>query len=63
MPSTGRALDDDDCLQCWLMRRHGGMVWALHQLDADTSGINMFVTEKKLVKYYKNILEKTQADK
>ena len=63
LPSTGRALDDDDCLQFWLMQRHGGMVWALHQLDADTSGVNMFVTEKKLVKYYKKILEKTQADK
>ena len=63
MPSTGRTLDDDDCLQFCLMRRHGGMVWALHQLDADTSGINMFVTEKKLVKYYKKFLEKTQADK
>ena len=63
LPSTGRKLDDDDCLQYWLIQRHGGMVWAVHQLDADTSGVNIFVTEKKLVKYYKKMLEKTQADK
>ena len=49
LPSTGRSLEDPDCLQFWLMRRHEGMVWAVHQLDADTSGINVFTTEKRLV--------------
>jgi len=63
LPSTGRKLDDDDCLQYWLIQRQGAMVWAVHQLDADTSGINLFVTEKKLVKYYKELLEEAQADK
>ncbi len=63
LPSTGRKLDDDDCLQYWLMQRHGAMVWAVHQLDADTSGVNLFVTEKSLVKYYKEMLENTQAEK
>ena len=63
LPSTGRKLDDDDCLQYWLIQRQGAMVWAVHQLDADTSGINLFVTEKKLVKYYKELLEQAQADK
>ena len=63
LPSTGRKLDDDDCLQYWLIQRQGAMVWAVHQLDADTSGINLFVTEKKLVKYYKELLEQAQAEK
>jgi 23S rRNA pseudouridine1911/1915/1917 synthase len=63
LPSTGRKLDDDDCLQYWLMQRHGAMVWAVHQLDADTSGVNLFVTEKSLVKYYKEMLENIQAEK
>ncbi|MBT3983207.1 MAG: RluA family pseudouridine synthase [Bacteriovoracaceae bacterium] len=63
LPSTGRSLDDDDCLQFWLIKRHGGMVWAIHQLDADTSGVNIFVTEKKLVSIYKKSLEKMNANK
>lgn len=63
LPSTGRSLDDDDCLQFWLMQRHGGMVWAIHQLDADTSGVNIFVTEKRLVKIYKSSLEKENSSK
>ena len=54
--STGKTLDDDDCVQFCLMQRHGGMVWAVHQLDADTTGLNIFVKEKKLVQEYKNYL-------
>ncbi|WP_158527414.1 RluA family pseudouridine synthase [Pelagibaculum spongiae] len=57
IPTSGRSLDDDDCLQYWLMQRHGTMVWAVHQLDADTSGVNLFVTEKRLVSIYKKALE------
>lgn len=57
IPSTGHNLDDNDCLQYWLIKYHGSMVWAIHQLDADTSGVNIFVTEKKLVKVYKDLLE------
>lgn len=53
MPTSGRSLDDDDCLQFWLMKHHGAMVWAVHQLDADTSGVNLFVTDKQLVSVYK----------
>ena len=63
IPTSGRALDDDDCLQYWLMQRHGDMVWAVHQLDADTSGVNIFVTEKKLVGKYKKALESVDAVK
>ena len=49
IPSTGRQLDDSDCVQWHLIQRHGGMVWAVHQLDADTSGLNLFVTRRELV--------------
>lgn len=53
LPTSGRSLDDEDCLQFALMERHGGMVWAVHQLDADTSGVNLFTTQKELVERLK----------
>lgn len=49
IPTSGKSLDDDDALQYWLIERQGSMVWAVHQLDADTTGVNIFVTRKKLV--------------
>lgn len=49
IPTSGRTLDDDDALQYWLMQRQGDKVWAVHQLDADTTGVNLFVTRKQLV--------------
>ncbi len=50
LPSTGRTLDDPDCLQSALMRQlRRRKVWAVHQLDRDTSGLNLFVTRKALV--------------
>lgn len=48
-PTTGRNLEDDDCIQYHLMRHHGSMVWALHQLDADTSGLCLFTTRKEWI--------------
>ena len=52
IPTSGRHLDDPDCLQTHLIQSHGGMVWAVHQLDADTSGVNIFVTEKRGVRAF-----------
>ena len=52
IPTSGRHLDDPDCLQTHLIQAHGGMVWAVHQLDADTSGVNIFVTEKRGVRAF-----------
>lgn len=63
LPSTGRSLDDDDCLQHALMQRAGGMVWAVHQLDADTSGVNVFTTEKRDVATLKDALTAPTARK
>ncbi|MFT5079671.1 MAG: 23S rRNA-/tRNA-specific pseudouridylate synthase [Planctomycetota bacterium] len=54
LPSTGRKLDDPDCLQSALIEHFGQMVWAVHQLDADTSGVNLFVREKGQVAYWKD---------
>ena len=49
LASTGRTLDDPDCLQWRLCRWAGRMVWAVHQLDADTSGAILFARRKALV--------------
>ncbi len=49
IPSTGHRLTDPDSVQNALIRRHDAMTWAVHQLDADTTGINVFVRRKKLV--------------
>ena len=54
IPTSGRSLSDPDCIQFWLMKAFGQMVWAVHQIDADTSGVNLFVLEKKLVKTLKD---------
>jgi len=54
LPTSGRSLDDPDCLQYGLIQSFDQMVWAVHQLDADTSGINLFVLEKKAVALWKN---------
>jgi 23S rRNA-/tRNA-specific pseudouridylate synthase len=63
MPTSGRNLGDDDCLQYWLIQRQGGMVWAVHQLDADTSGVNLFVTERRLVSVMKEQMARASAEK
>ncbi|HEY8516823.1 MAG TPA: RNA pseudouridine synthase [Candidatus Binatia bacterium] len=49
LPSTGRDRDDPRSLEHLLARRLGRRVWAVHQLDADTSGVIVFVTRKSLV--------------
>lgn len=49
LPTSGRTLADPDCLQHHLIERAGRMIWAVHQLDADTSGLNVFATRKSLV--------------
>lgn len=56
LPTSGRTLEDSDSLQFALMQHFGEMVWAVHQLDADTSGINIFVREKRLVPHWQRRL-------
>ena len=62
LPTSGRTLQDPDCLQHRLIQFHGSMVWAVHQLDADTSGLNLFVTAKHLVGIHKERLSWPQAE-
>lgn len=63
MPTSGRHLEDSDCLQYWLIQHYGTMVWAVHQLDADTSGINLFVRDKKGVADVKARMAEPSAEK
>ncbi len=50
LPSTGRTLDDPDCAQARLMAQLGRRkVWAVHQLDAGTTGLNLFALRKARV--------------
>ncbi len=63
IPTSGRSLDDDDAVQFWLMKRQEGKVWAVHQLDADTTGVNIFVTEKRLVGKYQKALGDQRSSK
>ena len=50
IPSTGRSLRDPDSLQYQLMALLQRHLWAVHQLDADTSGVNVFTRRKSLVR-------------
>jgi 23S rRNA pseudouridine1911/1915/1917 synthase len=54
-PTTGRSLSDDDCIQYHLMEYFGTMVWAVHQLDTDTSGLCLFTLSKSLTTDLKNL--------
>ncbi|MCB9615163.1 MAG: RNA pseudouridine synthase [Sandaracinus sp.] len=49
LPTTGRDLDDPRCVQHVLAVQLERPVWAVHQLDAGTSGVCLFVTKKSLV--------------
>lgn len=49
LPTVGRHLDDQDCLQYWVMETARRMVWSAHQLDADTSGVCLFLRHRSLV--------------
>lgn len=48
-PTSGHSLDDPDCVQWHLIQHFGQMVWTVHQLDADTSGVCLFALDRKLV--------------
>tara|TARA_B100001750_G_scaffold51083_1_gene38876 strand:+ start:4296 stop:4943 length:648 start_codon:yes stop_codon:yes gene_type:complete len=49
LASTGRDLDDRDCVQWQLGDQLGHPVWAVHQLDKETSGVLLFVRHKRQV--------------
>ncbi len=49
LASTGRDLEDTDCAQYLAMKHYRRMIWAVHQIDAETSGVLVFVRRKALV--------------
>jgi 23S rRNA-/tRNA-specific pseudouridylate synthase len=63
IPTSGKTLDDSDSLQYWLLQRAGQMVWVVNQLDADTTGLNLFVKEKALVQEYMAALRHPDTEK
>ncbi len=54
-PTSGRSLEDDDCVQFHLIKHFEAMVWAIHQLDADTSGLCLFTLNKRRVREFQAI--------
>ena len=50
LPTTGRDLADLNCLQALVMARlRRTRIWAIHQLDADTSGLVLMASRKAQV--------------
>lgn len=57
VPTAGDRLMDAGSVQFALMEANRGrMVWAIHQLDRDTSGLNLFVKKKSLVEPWSRAL-------
>jgi 23S rRNA-/tRNA-specific pseudouridylate synthase len=63
LDSTGRTLADTACVQYQLGRQLGRRVWAVHQLDRGTSGVNLFVTRGALVQVWQARLADPMASK
>ena len=63
LPTTGRTLDDTDCLQWYAIQHFRRMVWCVHQLDADTSGALVLVRRKTLVPIWQERLHSPNANK
>jgi 23S rRNA-/tRNA-specific pseudouridylate synthase len=49
VPTAGDTLEQAGSMQRELMDHYRRMIWAVHQLDRDTSGLNLFVRRKALV--------------
>ena len=63
LPSTGATLQDPDCAQSLLWAALRRKVWAVHQLDRGTTGVNVFVTRKSLVPVWQERLTYPSAQK
>ena len=61
LPSTGQHLSDPDSLQFLLMAHFRRMrIWAVHQLDKETTGLNLFVRRKALVQVWAQRLAESE---
>jgi 23S rRNA-/tRNA-specific pseudouridylate synthase len=63
IPSTGRELGDPRCWQTMVADFVGRPVWAVHQLDADTSGVLVFTTRRSLVARWAERLRPPRSEK
>ncbi|MFT4702684.1 MAG: 23S rRNA pseudouridine1911/1915/1917 synthase [Bradymonadia bacterium] len=64
IPTAGRTLHDPRSLQFALMQvNHRKMIWAVHQLDAATSGVNVFLRKKSLVPIWQSRMRYPNAAK
>ncbi|MBA2664295.1 MAG: RNA pseudouridine synthase [Bradymonadaceae bacterium] len=63
LAATGRTLEDPDCAQYLAMQHYRRMIWAVHQLDAETSGVLVFVRKKSLVPIWQQRLGASKTAK
>lgn len=56
--TSGKTLEDPDCLQYELMQRYRRKIWVVHQLDKSTSGVNLCVRRKALVAHWQEQLRR-----
>lgn len=61
--TSGASLEDPDCLQWHMIQAAGSMVWAVHQIDKLTTGLNIFVRKKSLVPIWQQRLRHPVARK
>lgn len=57
MPTAGDQMDQPGSAQFALMQHYRRKVWAVHQLDKLTSGLNLFVRRKALVSHWSEQLK------
>jgi 23S rRNA pseudouridine1911/1915/1917 synthase len=63
LPTVGRTLADPFCMQWKLGEALGHRVWAVHQLDVETSGVNIFVERANLVQQWQERMRFPNAKK
>lgn len=61
--TSGQSLKDPDCAQYEAMEYADGMVWVLHQLDRDTSGVLLFAKKKRVVSKWQKIWDSWAIEK
>lgn len=62
-PTSGRTLEDEACVQYRLMEHTRKKIWAVHQLDADTSGLNIFTHRRSSVHDWQKRLRYPSSEK
>ena len=62
VPTAGDTLEQPGSIQYELMQSYRRMIWAVHQLDKDTSGLNVFVRRKALVQTWTELLKRGQKE-